>query len=63
MGKAWIPFVGMHKAQAGIGVEMIFLNTKGKIVAKIRHSAREGFEVEKAAEEAANDIVKFLIQH
>lgn len=63
MSKVWIPFVGMHKAQAGIGVEMVFMNNKGKVVAKIRHTAREGLEIEKAAEEAADDIVKFIMRN
>ncbi|MBI1921144.1 MAG: hypothetical protein HYS23_08700 [Geobacter sp.] len=63
LNKAWIPFVGLHKAQAGIGVEMEFLNDKGKVVAKFRHSAREGANVEEAAEEVAGDIRKYVEKH
>ena len=47
-GKAWIPFVGGHEMQAGMGVEMVLRNGKNKTVAKFRHSAREGAEIEAA---------------
>jgi hypothetical protein len=63
IGKAWIPFVGMHKAQAAIGVEMVFNDEKGRTVAKVRHEAREGMEIDKAIEEAANDLVKFILKN
>ena len=59
-GKSWIPFAGSHLAQAGVGVEMIFRDSNGKVVAKIRHSAREGSDVTDAAEEVASDIGKYI---
>ncbi len=62
-GKAWIPFVGAHEMQAGVGVEMVLRDGKNRIVAKFRHSAREGALIENAAEEAAGDLVKFIGDH
>jgi hypothetical protein len=59
-GKRWIPYAGHHLAQAGIGVELVFRESNGNIVAKIRHSTREGNRLESAAEEVADDVVKFL---
>jgi hypothetical protein len=59
-GKRWIPYAGGHLAQAGVGVEMIFRDSSGKTVAKIRHSAREGSDVSSAAEEVADDLSKFV---
>lgn len=62
-GKAWIPFVGGHQMQAGIGVEMLVSDKSGKPVAKFRHFAREGMAVEAAAQEAAEDLYKYLSKH
>ncbi len=62
-GKAWIPFVGGHEMQAGMGVEMILRNGNNKIVAKFRHSAREGAEIEAATQEVANDLVGYISEH
>lgn len=59
-GKAWIPFAGVHKMQAGVGAEMTLSNKEGNIVAKFRHFAREGVQIEQAAEEVADDIRKFI---
>jgi len=61
-GKAWIPFVGAHAMQAGIGIEMILRNGN-KTVAKFRHSAREGAEIETATEEAAGDLMTYISEH
>jgi hypothetical protein len=58
--KRWIPYAGHHLAQAGAGVEMVFKNDKGDIVAKIRHSGREGEQLKSAAEELVDDITKFV---
>jgi len=58
--KRWIPYVGGHLAQAGVGIELVFKNDKDEIVAKIRHSGREGEELKSAAEELVDDIVKFV---
>jgi hypothetical protein len=58
-GKAWIPFAGGHQMQAGVGAELVLRNN-GKIVAMIRHFAREGARVEDAAQEVADDMKKFL---
>lgn len=62
-GKAWIPFVGGHQMQAGIGVEMLVTDKSGKTVAKFRHFAREGMAVEAAAQEAAEDLYKYISKH
>lgn len=59
-GKKWIPYAGFHVGQAGVGVEMVFKDSSGKVVAKIRHSGRQGENVEEAAEEIADDIANWL---
>lgn len=59
-GKRWIPFAGHHLAQAGVGVEMIFRNAEGEVVALVRHSAREGDDLEDAAEEIVEDIADWF---
>lgn len=61
-GKAWIPFAGGNLMKAGLGVEMS-LSDKGKTVATFRHFAREGSRLEDAAEEAANDLNKYISKH
>ncbi len=58
--KRWIPYVGGHLGQAGLGIELVFKNPAGDIVAKIRHSGREGDELESAAEELVDDVVRFV---
>lgn len=62
-GKAWIPFAGGHKMQAGVGAEMILRTKDKKIVAKFRHFAREGAQIEQAAEEVADDLKKYMSKH
>lgn len=62
-GKAWIPFVGGHEMQAGVGVEMVLRDGKGKLAAKFRHSAREGAQIENAAQEVAQDLLKYIGDH
>ena len=62
-GKAWIPFVGAHEMQAGMGVEMVLRNGKNKTVAKFRHSAREGADIETATQEVANDLMEYISGH
>lgn len=62
-GKAWIPFVGGHQMQAGMGVEMVLRDGKNRIVAKFRHSAREGAEIEAATHEVAGDLMKYVGDH
>ncbi len=62
-GKAWIPFVGGHQMQAGMGVEMVLRDGKNRTVAKFRHSAREGAEIAAAAQEVAGDLVKYIGDH
>ncbi len=59
-GKAWIPFAGGHQMQAGVGAEAIVKGGDGKTVAKFRHFAREGARVEDAAQEVAEDLMKFM---
>jgi len=62
-GKAWIPFVGAHEMQAGLGVEMVLRDSKKRIVGKFRHSAREGAQIENAAQEVAQDLMKYIGNH
>jgi hypothetical protein len=60
MSKLWIPYAGGHLAQAGVGVELVFKDASGKIVAKIRHSGREGTELKAAAEELVDDLTDYV---
>ncbi len=62
-GKKWIPYAGGHLAQAGVGVEVILRDSKGKIVAKIRHAGRQGEKVDEAAEEVADDLASYFTEH
>lgn len=62
-GKRWIPYAGGHLAQAGVGVEMIFKDSSGKVVAKIRHSGRQGDSPEDAAEEVVDELASFIAEH
>lgn len=62
-GKAWIPFVGGHQMQAGLGVEMVLRDGKSRTVAKFRHSAREGAEIEAATHEVVGDLMKYMGDH
>jgi hypothetical protein len=62
-GKAWIPFVGAHQMQAGLGVEMVLRDSKNRTVGKFRHSAREGAQIENAAQEVAGDLMKYIGDH
>ena len=62
-GKAWIPFVGGHQMQAGIGIEMVLVDDKDKVVAKFRHFAREGAQIEAAAEEVSGDLIKYIVKN
>jgi len=62
-GKAWIPFVGGHQMQADIGVEMVLRDAKNRIMGKFRHSARNGVQIESAAQEVAGDLMKYIDSH
>lgn len=62
-GKAWIPFVGAHQMQAGLGVEMVLRDARNRTVGKFRHSAREGAQIENAAQEVAGDLMKYIGDH
>lgn len=62
-GKAWIPFVGGHEMQAGLGVEMVLRDAKNRTVGKFRHSAREGAQIENAAQEVVGDLMKYIGNH
>ncbi|HVT05076.1 MAG TPA: hypothetical protein VHL58_17060 [Thermoanaerobaculia bacterium] len=62
-GKSWIPYAGGHLAQAGVGVEIAFVDGKGRTVAKLRHSAREGSSLDDASQEAVDDVLKFIDTH
>lgn len=60
MAKVWIPFAGGHQAQAGVGVELVLKDKGNKLVAKFRHFAREGFQLEAAIQEVVSDLSKFI---
>lgn len=64
--RAWlselVAGLGEYLSQAGVGVELIFKNDKDEIVAKFRHSGREGNRLQDAAEEIVEDIVRFIEQ-
>lgn len=60
VGKAWIPFAGGHLMQAGVGLELVFKNRAGKVVAKLRHSARQGGAQAAAAREVVEDVAEFV---
>jgi len=62
-GKSWIPYAGSHLSQAGVGVEMAFVDSKGNVVAKLRHSAREGGSLDSASREVVDDVIKFIDSH
>lgn len=62
-GKMWIPYAGGHLAQAGVGVELIFKNSKGEVIAMVRHSGRQGDKPEEAAEELLDDLANFVADH
>jgi hypothetical protein len=61
--KAWIPYAGGHLAQAGVGVELVFKDAAGQVVAKLRHSGREGDALEAAAKELVDEISGFVRTH
>jgi hypothetical protein len=58
--KRWIPYAGGHLAQAGVGIELVFLDEGGAIVCKVRHSGREGDQLQDAAEELIDDVRRFI---
>jgi len=59
----WIPFAGGKLMQAGVGIEMVLRDEHGKPVAKFRHSAREGAQIETAIHEVDNDLMKYIAKH
>lgn len=61
--KAWIPFVGGHLMQAGVGIEMVFRGADGQVVAKLRQSGREGGELRDSSRELVDDIARFVRGH
>ncbi|MDX1583834.1 MAG: hypothetical protein R3338_09570 [Thermoanaerobaculia bacterium] len=61
--KRWIPFAGGHVAQAGVGLEMVFRNSEGEVVAKLRHSGREGSRLSDAAWELIDEIADWAHSH
>lgn len=61
--KAWIPFAGGHLMQAGVGMEVVFKDASGKVVANIRQSAREGHDLKDAVREVFDDVGDFVRSH
>lgn len=58
--KWFIPYAGLHLAQAGVGIELVFKNEEGEVVAKIRHSGREGDKLQDAAQELVDDVAQYV---
>ena len=58
--KIWIPYAGAHLSQAGVGIELVFTDSNGQIVCKVRHSGREGDKLESAAEELMDDVAQYI---
>lgn len=61
--KLWIPYAGGHLAQAGVGIELVFKDASGNVVATLRHSGREGDKLEDAANELVEEINGFIRSH
>ncbi len=61
--KWWIPYAGAHLAQAGAGIELVFRNDKDEIVCKMRHSGREGDDLENAIEELVDEVARYVRAH
>ena len=61
--RAMVPFAGMHLMQAGIGIEVSVADASGKVLAKVRHSGREGKDPAEAAAAVADRIVNYLRDH
>ncbi len=55
-------FVGGHQMQAGIGTEWVLRDGK-RTAAKFRHDAREGVQIEAAAQEVVGDLMKYIGDH
>jgi len=62
-GKAWIPFIGGHQMQAGVGMEVVLHDQNGNIVAKLRDFEREGTDPKQAAEKIAQQTAKEIRKH
>lgn len=62
-GKAWIPFVGGHQMQAGIGSEVILKDKGNKIIAKVRIMSRAGSSLIEATEENASHLKLFFTKN
>lgn len=58
-----IPYAGLHLAQAGLGMELVFRAENGDLVAKVRHSGREGDKLEDAGVELIDDLAEFVHTH
>ncbi|HUL00133.1 MAG TPA: hypothetical protein VLX29_04680 [Nitrospirota bacterium] len=62
-GKAWIPFIGGHQMQAAVGMEVVFHDQNGNVVAKFRDFEREGTDPKQAAEKVAAQTAKEIHKH
>lgn len=61
--KWFIPYAGLHLAQAGVGLEVVVKNEAGEVVAKFRHSGREGDHLDAALVELIDEIAGFVRTH
>jgi hypothetical protein len=41
-------------------MEMVLRDAKNRTVGKFRHSAREGIQIEAAAQEVVGDLIKYI---
>ena len=58
--KWFIPYAGLHLAQAGVGLEVVIRNDAGEVVAKMRHSGREGDHLDAALVELIDEVAGFV---
>ena len=62
-GKAWIPFVGGHQMQAGIGTEVVVKEKGNSVLAKFRLMSRAGTSLTEATSESASQIKYFITKN
>ena len=62
-GKRWIPYVGRHQSQAGVGIEMVLHDENNRTIAKFRNFGRSGTTLRRAVEAVVSDIMNYISTH